>query len=144
MAILDALLMFEPIAGTAVTATAASTNTIDLSQAVDLVDEHLWLDVDWLALPTASGSATVNVQLEGSTDDSTWVVLEETGVQAISVWTSTHMGIWQTRVGNFLGLYRYLRLNYVIATGPLTAGTIFARLQTDVERRIAYPRNYVS
>lgn len=144
MGIYDALLEFEPSTGTAVTVTAASTNTIDLSQAIDIVDEHIWLDVKWLNAPTAAGAATMNVQLEGSTDDATWSLVEETGVQPITEWTSAGATVWLTKLGTFQALYRYIRLNYVIATGPLTAGTLFAALTADPSRHPAYPRNYVA
>lgn len=80
--ILDKLLMFSE--AQAVTATAASTDVIDLAP-VDGTRRDIgvgyplefWALVNTTA--TAAGAATVNVQLQTSPDNSTWTTIYDSG-----------------------------------------------------------------
>ena len=85
--ILDKLLMFSE--AQAVTASAASTDVIDLAPIDGTrrdigVGEPLefWANVNTTA--TAAGAATVNVQLQTSPDNSTWTTLYDSGTLALT------------------------------------------------------------
>lgn len=85
--ILDKLLMFSE--AQAVTATAASTDVIDLAP-VDGTRRDIgvgyplefWALVNTTA--TAAGAATVNVQLQTSPDNSTWTTIYDSGALALA------------------------------------------------------------
>ncbi|VFS64153.1 Uncharacterised protein [Kluyvera cryocrescens] len=120
--ILDKLLMFSE--KQAVTATAASTDVIDLGPIDGTVrDIGVGEPLEWFvttdATATAAGAATVNVNLQTSADNSTWVTLASSGDLALSALTAGKRIVSQ-KVPQ--GVLRYLRLNYVVGTGPLTAG----------------------
>lgn len=113
----------------AVTASAASTNVIDLgpvhlSQSYG-GDAELLLRVKEAV--TAAGAATVNFKLETASDEafSSPVVLAESGAigKAALTLNSEHLKI---KVPS--GADRYLRVYYEVATGPLTAGKFYAAL----------------
>ena len=129
---------------TALTTSRASTNVIDLGVSRDIGQSHLALAWQFITLPTASGAATVTVALQTSADNSTWITLLTSDVMPITAFTAAApWGYFRPEVP--LGVLRYVRLNYTIATGPLTAGTVTASLvlaRAAAER--AYPRNFSS
>ncbi|WHZ42196.1 hypothetical protein QNM34_07935 [Rahnella bonaserana] len=140
--ILDKLLMFSE--AQAVTATAASTDVIDLSPMKGTkrdigVGEPLefWATVNTTA--TAGGAATLNVQLQTSADNSTWVTLYDSGTLALASLTAGKR-ILSTKVP--AGVLKYLRVNYVVATGPLTAGAFTAGINLDVDANYSYPSGF--
>ncbi len=140
--ILDKLLMFSE--AQAVTATAASTDVIDLSPLKGTrrdigVGEPLefWATVNTSA--TAGGAATLNVQLQTSADNSTWVTLYDSGTLALASLTAGKR-ILSTKVP--AGVLKYLRVNYVVATGPLTAGAFTAGINLDVDANYSYPSGF--
>jgi hypothetical protein len=123
----------------AITSTAASTNYIDRGAPGTPHGAAAALDNDWAPgqpVPfevlvneafTAAGAATLTVDLE--MDDNT------SFSSATTVLTSGAIGKATLIIGYncFAGLYlpegiteRYLRLNYTVATGPMTAGKITA------------------
>lgn len=151
MAIMDKLLEFDP-AGTAITVTAASTNIFDLHGAslipaaaakpgrdMGIGPAHLRLMVAVQQTFTAGGAGTLNVQAQGAPDNGAgapgaYVTYAETGVLALAalvINTRIFDIDWPrptpTPVTPAL-LPRFLRLNYVVATGPMTAGTVQAEL----------------
>ena len=124
--ITDKLLMFSE--AQAVTDTAASTDVIDLGP----IDGNrrdigvgypleFWVLVNEAA--TASGEATVNIQLQTSENNSSWTTIYDSGAFA--------------KVP--AGVQRYLRVNYSVATGPLTAGKFTAGISLDVDANTPYP-----
>jgi len=132
--ILDKLLQFDP-AATAITVTAASTNTIDA-----LAFRDFGVDASPGANPmicvtigsafTAAGAATLQVQVQASVDNATWTVESQTDAIPKANLTAGQvirmpMPIQQPQSA---GIPRYYRLNYVVATGPMTAGTVEADL----------------
>jgi len=137
--ILDKLLMFSE--AQAVTASAASTDVIDLGPIDGTRRDigvgypvELFVNVNTTA--TAAGAATVNIQLQTSPDNSTWTTLASTSDLALSAMTSGKR-VWSQKVPQ--GVQRYLRINYVVGTGPLTAGAFTAGMNLDVDNNSPYP-----
>lgn len=126
----------------AVTTTAASTDIIDLGAARDMGNgEPLELVILVTASVTAAGAATVTFTLE--TDDnagfSSPVVLASSGAIGKAALT---LGTEVLRVKVPLDAERYLRTNYTVATGPLTAGTFTAFLAHDRQASRAYASGF--
>ena len=126
--ITDKLLMFSE--AQAVTDTAASTDVIDLGP---IDGNHRDIGVGyplefWVlvnAAAAASGDATVNIQLQTSENNSSWTTIYDSGALAKTALTA--------------GVQRYLRVNYSVATGPLTAGEFTAGISLDVDANTPYP-----
>lgn len=126
----------------AVTTTAASTDIVDLGAARDMGNgEPLELVILVTQNVTAAGAATVTFALE--TDDtagfSSPVVLANSGAigkAALSAGTEV------LRVKVPLDAERYVRTNYTVATGPLTAGTFTAFLAHDRQASRAYASGF--
>ena len=115
----------------AVTATAASTNIVDLNAAGKIEGKPYYLHIKVNTSATASGDATVTFSFE--TDDNTGFS------SATTLWTSAAIGKATLVAGyevirlpiNGLDLERYTRVYYTVATGPLTAGKFDAFLSAD-------------
>jgi hypothetical protein len=141
--IIDGLLQFDP-ALSAITVTRASINTIDLLNARDIggpSNPAMWLYVGVNAAFTAGGAATLVIQMQNSVDNSTWVTEGETRALSISDLTPINrvmIASWPMRLASD-ALPRYLRLNYVVATGPMTAGSVNAQLVLDPQAYGQYP-----
>ncbi len=100
---------------------------------------------------TAGGSATLKVQLQAAVDTGTntgtpgtWQTIVETDTLAVALLT---LGTWLARFvvpdrypGQ--GYPRFYRLNYVVATGPMTAGAVNAFLATGIDSPQAYQANF--
>ncbi len=84
---------------------------------------------------TAADAATVNVNLQTSADNSTWVTLASSGDLALSALTAGKRIVSQ-KVPQ--GVLRYLRLNYTVGTGPLTAGAFTSGINLDVDGNNKY------
>lgn len=142
--ILDAKNLFSD--QQAVTATARSTNVIDMVAASrDLgVGEQLFVALTVQQTFAAAGAATLTVTLE--TDDnagfsstaviaSTAAIPKATLVAAMDpIYIPLPPGAWE----------RYVSVNYTVATGPFTAGTISAHLVKNIQRAKTYPANFVT
>ena len=119
----------------AVTSSAASTNVIDLGAHLGMdpgVTEDLWLQVRVDTTATASGSATVTFTVE--TDD------DEAFGSATTVYSSAAIGkatlvagYYPVRIRLPLGMERYVRVYYTVATGPLTAGKFDAFINSGAQ-----------
>lgn len=132
----------------AVTSTAVSTNTIDLSVARDIGpgnDIYAVFTVDEAA--TASGSATVTFEVitSAASDLSTPTVVAATGAIAkadltvgrdpINICIPPHVGAEKGQ--------RYIGVRYTVATGPLTAGKFTCNfLNTEVHKQKNYPSGF--
>ena len=144
---IDANLLFDP-SGTAITASQASTNTLDLGQARDLGVGGPPLEIEILIQQSfaASGSATLNVQIQSSTDNSTWNTLAESSPIAatnlIAGRQILRMALPADQPAQTAGVGRYLRLYYAVANGPFTAGQVFAALILDRPSPTAYPSGF--
>ncbi len=145
--IIDANLMFDP-PSTAVTITTPSCNSIDLGSGRDLAvgDDALQVVVHILQTFTAAGAATLNVQIQSSVDDSTWTTLVESGALPVvdlvagKAVLRTPLPLDQPVIS--AGIGRYLRLNYVVASGPFTAGTVQSMLVLDRQANPTYPSGF--
>lgn len=136
--ILDKLLMFSE--KQAVTASAASTDVIDLGP-IDGTRRDIgvgyplefWATVDTTA--TAAGAATLNVQLQTSPDNSTWTTIYDSGALALSALTAGKR-LFSAKVP--AGVQKYIRVNYSVGTGPLTAGAFTSGINLDVDNNTPY------
>ncbi|HHI0688855.1 Bbp16 family capsid cement protein [Escherichia coli] len=131
--ILDKLLMFSE--SQAVTASAASTDVIDLGPIDGTrrdigVGEPLEWFVNVNNTATAAGAATLNVNLQTSPDNSTWTTIASSGDLALAALTAGKRIVSQ-KVPQ--GVQRYLRVNYSVGTGPLTAGAFTSGINLDVD-----------
>ena len=129
--ITDKLLMFSE--AQAVTNTAASTDVIDLGP----IDGNrrdigvgypleFWVLVNEAA--TASGEATVNIQLQTSENNSSWSTIYDSGALAKATLTAGKRVVSAK-----------VPVNYSVATGPLTAGKFTAGISLDVDANTPYP-----
>jgi hypothetical protein len=139
--IVDAYLRFsnaQDISGAA----SGSTNTIDLSEARNVaVGKELFIVVVvTTAFTDAGNDSTVAVALEGdSTDtftpDSTEPLFTIAALAAIG---DTYIA----RIPFDKMNLRYGRLKYTPANGNLTAGNVTAFVTQDIQKYIAYAKNY--
>lgn len=127
----------------AITASAVSTNIIDLGSARDIgVGRELYLVVLVDTAFTDAGSDST-VQVDIQTDDNaafasattlktvgTFAALSAVGSRLIE------------RLNPDLAWEQYIRLNYTVANGNLTTGSLTAFLTVDVHAWTAYPIGY--
>lgn len=141
--ILDKNLEFDST-GTAMTASAASTNVIDLINARDIApgnDPSMDIMFEVITPLLSAGATTLVIQAQGSTDNSTYTTYAESNTIAKAALTAGRYSLAITWPRPDIGaaLPRYLRLNYVIATGPFTGGTFAAYLVLDRQDNVNYP-----
>jgi hypothetical protein len=133
---IDALLLFDP-SGTSITTSAASTNVLDLGTPRDLGigDPKPKIEIVIQQTFTAAGAATLNVQVQSSVDNVTWSTLAESSPIAVANLTQgrqlLRIDLPADQPAQTAGIGRYLRLNYVVATGPFTAGQVLSALVLD-------------
>jgi hypothetical protein len=116
----------------AITATATSADTLDLQKASTSVNRLPVLVRGKNLSPT---TATITVQLQQSNDNSTWETVETsrayTGAELNSGTVAEVMLPVKPK--------RYVRLNYVVASGPFTLGTVFSHISDHRDVNAAYP-----
>jgi hypothetical protein len=128
-----------------VTATALSTNWKDLgTQPPDFGGGNFspWLIVGVSEDVAAAGAATVTIQLVESDNadmSSATVVAESAVIGKANLTAGTEA--WAIRIPGGTRK-RYLGVNYVVATGPLTAGKFNAFIALDRQMVKAYARAY--
>lgn len=128
----------------AVTASAASTDYIDLGAARDIGNgERPEILVLCTQDVTAAGAATVTVALQ-SDDNASFsspvnLVLSDATPKASLV-----AGTEVLRVAVPYGTERYLRLFYTVGTGPLTAGKFTSGLVPLRQANVAYASGYAA
>jgi hypothetical protein len=134
----------------AVTATAISTNVVDLRNAATpasadegLMGEPMWLTILTTVAATAAGAATVTFTLESSsTADLATAPVVHYSTAAIGKATLI-VGYVVCRILLPSDAYaRYLGVRYTVATGPLTAGTFSAFLTPSIQRNTTYPAGF--
>lgn len=122
----------------AITATAVSTNVIDLGATGTDQGEPVNLLLQVNEAFTAAGAGTLTITLE--TDDnesfSSATVLLSTG----AIPKATLALGYQAAI-SFLpaNVERYIRLNYTVATGPMTAGKITAAIVLGRQTNRVFP-----
>lgn len=123
----------------AVTVTAASTSYVDLGAARDIgVGKQLYVLITVGTTVTAAGAATVQFQLQF--DSSSGFGSAVTAIQTDVIPKATLVANYQFVMAIPPGqLKQYMRLNYVVATGPLTAGTFTAQVIDAPQLWTAYP-----
>ena len=129
--------------GQAVTATANSTNVVDLSLARDIGEgESLYVQFTVGTAFTAAGSATLTPTVVVSAADTltTPTTIGTGGTIAVASLIAGYTFVVRlnpqlfgsTTTVSSLGL-RYLGAIYTVATGPMTAGTITADIVTEIQ-----------
>ena len=122
--------------GQTITATANSTNVVDLSLARDVGEgEDLYVQFTVGTAFTAGGSATLTPTIVVSAADSLTTPTTIATAGTIAVATLVAGYSFAVRLNPqiaSLGL-RYLGAIYTVATGPMTAGTITADIVTEIQ-----------
>jgi len=125
--LLDSLLKLSD--AQAVTATAVSTNVIDLSQSRDIgVGEDIYVNIGVDTSVTAAGAATVTFEVVTSSDSglASPNVLVATGAIGKAELTAGRAPISVCLPPSVYAALptgqRYLGVRYTVGTGPLTAG----------------------
>lgn len=138
--IMDKNLQFS--SAQAVTVTAASTDVIDQGVARDLMPGQVIQVLAQVGAQfTAAGAATLQVQFQGSSDNVTYSTYAESRAYALAE-LAPGARILDIDVPGRNGpavLPRYIRLNYVVATGPMTGGTLTAGLVAERGDQVYYP-----
>ena len=100
---------------------------------------------------TAAGAATLRVQLEaaidnGSNQPGTWDIIAQTDdIPVASLVSSAARPLVSFTVPDRYpgqGFPRFYRLNYLVSTGPMTAGAVNAALLTGIDDVPFYSANY--
>lgn len=125
----------------AVTASAASTKSLDFGSALRHIGdgEELNLVVQVASTLTSGGSATVQVSLQDSTDNSSFTTVASGPAIAYG---SLPAGTELLRIKLPAGLRRYIQVYYTIGTADLTGGTFNAFLTLDRQNNIARPSGF--
>lgn len=128
----------------AVTASAASTNIVDLGTNREPgVSDGLRVFNTVSQSATAAGAATVQLQLQAATDAAFTapIILNETDMLPVAQLTAGFTAYVPVPIT--LGVnYRYLRMFYNVGTGPLTAGAFTSEIVTGPQANRAYPAPY--
>lgn len=138
--ILDAFNEFDAV-GTALTATRASTNVIDLRGFADSAigcPLYVYVQVNTALTSGGSSTLTVAIQTDDNSSFSSATTLFTTGSIAKA---SLVAGYRILSVALPEGCERYIRLNYTVGTADFTAGTITAEL---IPYRAQYDKYYPS
>jgi hypothetical protein len=141
--ILDKLLAFTPSAQ-AITVTAPSTDVIDLGVLQDLgIGDDPSLEILCLVTTafTAAGAATMQVAIQGSVDNAAWTDMAMTNaIGKASLVAGAEIMRWSLpSLVAGQSMPRYLRLNFTVATGPMTAGAVLGYILLDRQQNVAYP-----
>lgn len=135
----------------AVTASAVSTNTIDLSQIRDIgAGEELNIAITVDTTVTAAGAATVNFQIitSAAANLSSPTIIGQTDAIPKANLAAGVGPLYLPIPRAFInttggGGQRYLGLQYTVATGPLTAGAFTANVVIDAaDSRKFYPSGF--
>lgn len=140
--IMDGLLLFDT--GVALTATAVSTNVVDLVNARDLGvgdDPALDVVVQVQSALLSAGATTLTVYIEGSTDNVTYAVYTRTdAIPKANLVAGAKISLDLPRMPpQAAGRPRYLRLNYIVTTGPFTGGTVTSFIVVDEQLNAGSP-----
>lgn len=117
-----------------ITVSAVSTDVIDQGAAgVEYGPGALFLVSRVGTAFAASGAATLNIQLQTATDAAftTPITVYDSGAIAVADLKANSVVQKVSLAG--IPLKQYIRVNYVVGTGPMTAGNIESFLTTDIK-----------
>lgn len=142
MAILDKFLQYSD--KQAVTVTAVSTNVVDAGATKNAAigrdlgaGTPLYLFLNVSQTFTAGGAATLTATLQDSADNATFADVASVGPLSLAQLTAGK----GFNVGFPVPTRRYTRVNYTVATGPMTAGIVSAHIVDGVVYNFSYPDN---
>lgn len=142
MGYLDSELVLSAAQAETTVADHASTNIYDTGMTnghLALTKENLWINVFVNTTCTSGGSATVQAVLQDSADNSTYAdVIAGAAIAVASLTAGTSM----LQIQPPIGLRRYIRIVYRIATAALTAGKFDAYISNSIERNVALPSGF--
>jgi hypothetical protein len=149
--LIDKQNQFSADAGDSPTGTGgiASTNIIDLGVARDIggaVTDQLMFLCEVVAAFTSGGSATLQVQFQTAPDNGSgapgaWAILSQSDAIPVAALVQGYKFLPGELPG---GTQRFVRLNYVVGTAAMTAGTLKAALVPSLDVQPVYPRAYVA
>lgn len=138
--IIDGLLLFS--SAQAITATAASTNVIDLLNARDLgaADPELQVACYVSTAFATTNAGTLQVAVQGSTDNVTFTTYAQSRAYAVTELTAGAklLPIEMPAKGSMDALPRYVRLDYIV-TNAFTGGAVTSMLVLDRPDPQQYP-----
>ena len=139
--IIDYYLQFDPNP-TLLTATAFSTNTLDMLNAREMaVGSQLKIAIE--IVTALAGGTSLNIQLLGSADNSTYTLIQETGVMLTAVLGAGNVfNLELAHRSPLQAVPRYYKLQYVIV-GPYTSGAVAAQIVLDRQTTTYYPPGIV-
>lgn len=120
-----------------VTSTAASTDVVDFGQVNPTpgMNDYLQLVITVDVVVAAAGAATVQFVLQDSADNSSWAdVLSTSAIGKAALPAGAQVVLPMPALTR-----RYVRVNYVVGTGPLTTGKFSAQFVPGKQLNRAYP-----
>lgn len=120
-----------------ITASATSTDVIDFGQATPNmgITDRMYMQIGVAQAVTAAGAATVQFTLQDSADGSTFADVLSTQAVAKTDLTAGAQFVIPMPVKH----RRYVRVNYTVGTGPLTAGKFSAQVVTGLQANTHMP-----
>lgn len=118
----------------ALTATAASTNSIDQAAAGDAMDgSQLWLVVRvGTALASSGTGATLKIALQCDSDTAFGSVKELASLTVLEALCTENTVLWAIKLP--MGAEQYVRVYYTVSGENFTSGTIDAFLTPNVDK----------
>jgi len=142
--LIDQLTQFSSVQAVTSIGSTPSTNVVDLGVVRDIggaVTDNLALLVQVVTAFTSGGSATLQVQFQTSPDNATW----SNPAMSDAIPVAQLVAGYKFLVDEIPGpTSRYLRLNYVVGTAAMTAGTLTAAIVPSLDVQPTYPRAYVA
>jgi hypothetical protein len=118
------------------TATANSTNIVDTGAQGDAIGSHDWLEVNASTkLDSSSHTGVLTVTLE-TADDSSFSTNKTTLLTSTALTAPITGNILRAIIP--IGVRRYLRCVYTVATENMNAGAIDARIVSDIDDQLNY------
>lgn len=144
-----------PNTGVAITATRVSTNVLDLLSAVDLgAGEPLGLHVQLLQTFVGGTSLQIDAEVGATAGGTYFPIILSPVIPVAQLIAGAPVFRYALPVNQVLNATagilnapgRFLRLNYVVAGGPFTAGTVFSYMTPRCDRQeyYTYPNNYAT
>ena len=127
----------------AVTATALSANVLDIGSARNIgAGQDLYLYIQTNTGATAAGNATINFQLQTSLSNTMAApvtVLDSGAVPIASLGVNSCLKL---KIPSSTAYLEFLALNFLVTTGPLTAGAFSATIAANVDDTTVYPSGF--